>query len=209
MVVLCGLALAAPVAAESRIGILGGVNFATLHEAPAEEGLFSTRSLFEAGAVVDLGIGGRFSLRFEPMFLVKGSDVSFALSGPPPSAPNGALRLSYVELPVLLRVSFGTGSFRPYLLTGPTVGYLTNAKAQDLASGQEMDVLDTFKRTDVGASFGGGFSVPLGGARVFLEGRYSLGFKNILKETPDTAGSTLKTRGVQVAAGVTFRLGHH
>jgi hypothetical protein len=208
MVVLWGLALAAPVTAETRIGIVGGVNFATLHETPAEEGLFSARSLFEAGAVVDLGLGGRFSLRLEPMFLVKGSDVSFALSGPPPSTPNGAFRLSYVELPVLLSVSLGSGSFRPYLLAGPTVGYLTSAKAQRLATGEEMDTLDLFKRTDIGASFGGGFSVPVGGARVFVEGRYSLGLKNILKDTPDTAGSTLKTRGVQVAAGVTFHLGH-
>ncbi len=96
---LCGLVLVAPVAAENRIGILGGVNLATFHETPAEEGLLSTRTLFEAGAVADVGLGGNLSIRFEPMFLVKGSDVSFALFGPPPSAPNGGLRrINLVDL---------------------------------------------------------------------------------------------------------------
>jgi hypothetical protein len=208
LVVLCGSVLAAPVAAETHIGVLGGVNFATLHETPAEAGLFSTRSLFEVGAVVDVGLGGRLSLRLEPMFLVKGSDISFDLFGPTPAEPNGAFRLSYVELPVLLSVSLSTGGVRPYLLAGPTIGYLTGAKAEAFASGKTQDVLSTFNRTDLGVSFGGGFSVPLGGALVFVEGRYSLGLKNILKDTTDTQGGTLKTRGVQVAAGVTFRLGH-
>ena len=205
---LCGLILVTPVAAETRIGVLGGINLATLHETPAEEGLFSNRTLFEAGAVADVGLGGSFSLRFEPAYLVKGSDVTFALFGPQPSAPNGGLRLSYVELPVLLRLSLGAGSVRPYLLAGPTVGYLVSAKSQDFSTGEEMDVLETFNRIDAGVSFGGGFSVPAGRTLVFFEGRYSLGLKNILKDSEDTAGGTLKSRGVQIAAGVTFRLGH-
>lgn len=88
------------------------------------------------------------------------------------------------------------------------MGYLTSAKAEDLATGETRDELSTFNRADLGVSFGGGFSVPLGGALVFVEGRYSLGLKNILKNTADTEGVTLKTRGVQVVAGVTFHLGH-
>lgn len=208
LAILCGLALAAPAGAESSVGFLGGVNLATFHETPAEKGLFSTRSFLEAGGVVDVGLGRRLSLRFEPMFRVKGSDVTFALFGPAPSTPTGSLRLSYLELPVLLSLSLGSGAVRPYLLAGPTLGYLTSAKAKDNASGTETDALDAFNRTDLGVSLGGGLSAPVGRARVFVEGRYNLGLKNILKESKDTEGATLKTRGVAVAAGVTFRLGH-
>lgn len=208
LAVLCGFVMGVPVAAETRIGAVGGVNLATLHLTPGEEGFLSARTLPAVGGVVDVSLGRRLSLRFEPMWMVKGSDVSFELFGPQPSSPNGGLWLSYVELPVLLRLSFGAGSVRPYLLAGPTVGYLLSAKSEQYETGEEEDTLDVFDRTDLGISAGGGLSVPAGVALFFVEGRYSLGLKNIAKDSVDSAGETLKTRGVYIAVGVTFRLGH-
>ena len=208
LAVLCGFVVGVPVAAETRIGELGGVNLATLHLTPGEEGFFSTRTLPAVGGVADVSLGRRLSLRFEPMWMVKGSDVTFELFGPQPSSPNAGFWLSYVELPVLLRLSFGAGSVRPYLLAGPTVGYLISAKSERYEAGEEEDALDLFDRTDVGVSGGGGLSVPAGVALFFVEGRYSLGLKNIFKGSVASAGETLKTRGVLIAVGVTFRLGH-
>ena len=201
LAVIGGLALAAPVGAESSIGVVGGVNLATFHETPAEEGVtFATRSLFEAGAVVDIGLGRRLSLRLEPMFLAKGSNINLDFFGKTDTA---SLRLSYVELPVLLSLSLGSGSVRPYVLAGPTVGYLTGAKATDQTE-NDKDVLSMFVRTDLGVSFGGGLRFPADKAQVFVEVRYSLGLKNVAKDSGDVI---VKNRGVQVAAGVTFPFG--
>jgi hypothetical protein len=201
------LALTAPVNAETTIGAFGGVNLATLHEAPSEQGLaFSTKGLPEAGAVVDVTLGRRLSLRLEPMFLQKGSGISVNLFGTPSTA---TLRLSYLELPALLSLTLGAGPVRPYVMAGPTVGYLMSAKGTNDATGKETDVLKQYKRTDFGVSFGGGVRVPAGGAVVFVEGRYSMGLTNLPKDTGSAPGLTLKNRGVQVGLGVSFRLGHH
>lgn len=193
------LALASNAIAESEIGFLGGLNRATFHETPSEPGLdFATRNLFEAGGVLNLGLGGRFSLRIEPMFCTKGSKVTIDIFG----AETGTVRLSYLELPVLLNVSLSSGAVRPYIIAGPTLGYLTSATGTD-STGSKTDIKNNFKRTDPGISFGGGVRMP-GRPSFFVEARYTLGLANIAK---DSEGISLKNRGLQLAAGLTFPLG--
>jgi hypothetical protein len=97
-----------------------------------------------------------------------------------------------VELPVLMSLSVGTSSARPYFLAGPAVSYMTNAEVGA-------------NRTDVGIIFGGGGNVPAGGALLFAEVRYSRGFRSMLQNLP---GFGLKNVGVHLAAGVTFGLAH-
>lgn len=184
LAVFAGLVLAAPARAENRIRVLGGVNLASLN------GPFIPVTRFAGGVVVDLALGGRLSLHLEPMFVGKGGDYSCEACATPP-AVNKNFRLSYVELPVLMSLSFGTSPVQPYFLAGPAVSYMTNPEARS-------------NRTDVGITFGGGGAVSTGGALLFFEVRYSRGFRNMLKDVPAIG---LKNVGVQLAAGVTFPLG--
>jgi hypothetical protein len=120
----------------------------------------------------------------------------------------GSQRLSYVELPVLLSLSLGKANVRPYVLAGPTLGYLTSATATGDSNGKQTDILDQYNRAAVGVSFGGGVRIPAGRVRVFVEGCYNLGLNNIIKNTSgEPAGFALKHRGVQIVAGVTFPIG--
>jgi hypothetical protein len=193
------LALASNAIAGSEIGFLGGLNRATFHETPQESGLdFATRNLFLAGGVLNLGLGGRFSLRIEPMFCTKGSTVTIDIFG----AETATVRLSYLELPVLLNVSLSSGAVRPYLIAGPTLGYLTSATGTD-STGSKTDIKKNFKKADPGISFGGGLRMR-GRPSFFVEARYTLGLANIAK---DSQGFSLKNRGLQLAAGLTFPLG--
>ncbi len=128
------LTLATSASAETRIGLLGGVNVAGLRLTPAESGFsFSTLTRPTAGVVVDVSLNDRLSLLLEPMFLGKGSrfriepDGYFFKEG-----VTGSYRLSYLELPVLFRVS-GRGKVQPYVTAGPTVGYLLGASVSILA----------------------------------------------------------------------------
>lgn len=200
---VCGLALAAPLGAETHIGVLAGVSLAKLSLTPAEPGgEFSTRAGLAAGAVVDVGLGKSVSLRIEPIYIEKGSNVRIDIFGP----STGDLKLSYVEVPLLVKFSLGSGGARPYLLAGPTASYLLRAKGFSDESGETTDILDVFKRADVGVSFGAGVRMPAGHAAVFVEGRYTLGLKDIQKDKAES-DPTLKNRSVAIAVGVTFPLG--
>jgi hypothetical protein len=208
LTVLGGLALAAPLAAETRIGALGGANFAEFWVHPEEPGAAWSRQAYPgAGVTLEIGLGDSVSLRLDPMYLVKGTDFSFA--------PDdflfeqglvGSIKLSYIELPVMFRLSARGGSVRPYALLGPSVGYLTAAKVRSM--GHEADVQDQFEKIDFGIGVGAGLLFPAGRASIFVEGRYTFGLLDISKDAMDATPTTVKNRGIQVMAGFTIGLGH-
>jgi hypothetical protein len=198
------LALATSVSADTRIGLQGGVNVARLRVTPGESG-FSLTTLTRpaAGAVVDVGLSDKLSLYLEPMFLGKGSrfrieadDFLFA------DSVTGRFRLSYLELPVLFRVS-GRGKVQPYVMAGPTLGYLLSARIRGSSQGREMEEDDKadFKKLDFGLDLGGGVRFPAGSASLFIEGHYVLGLWNVEQDIYD---SKLRTKGFRAAAGLTF-----
>jgi hypothetical protein len=110
--------------ADTRAGILGGLDVANLHQTASSFLIFDYRSTtrLALGGVVDFGWGGRLGLRLEPMYVAKGSH--YLDPGCPCLRPQGYvplqndLRLSYLEMPVLLLVSLGRGRLQPYLLAG-------------------------------------------------------------------------------------------
>jgi hypothetical protein len=212
------LALSAPARAEVGIGVLGGSSFASLSQHPAEAGLgFDRHPFFGAGAVADVRLGRRLSLRLEPMFLVKGSGFSiepdlFLFQ----SRVTARFRLSYLELPLLLRFSSGSGRIRPYVMAGPSYGRLVRARVQGTdtkGKAVDEDVMKEFKRSDLGLGFGAGLVIPAGRSSTFVQGRYTLGLLNIAREQEgggeQEAGTRLENRTIQVMVGVTFPLGRH
>jgi len=70
----------------------------------------------------------------------------------------------------------------------------------------DEDGKDAFKKSDFGLDFGAGLLVPTGRSSMFVQGGYTLGLINVAKDSP---GSKLKSRTIQVMAGVTFALGGH
>jgi hypothetical protein len=210
---LGALALSASAVAEVHVGVLGGSSFASLSQQPAEGGVsFDDHSFFGVGAVADVRLGNRLSLRLEPTYVVKGSNFSiepdFFLFD---RRVTGRFRLSYVELPILVRVSSRNGRIRPYAMAGPTLGYLVRSRVQ----GRDGDVTvdedgkDLFKKGDFGLDFGAGLLIPAGRTSLFVQGRYTLGLVDVSKQDENAAHNTLKSRTIQAIAGVTIPLGRH
>src|SRR4030095_36827 len=103
---------------------------------------------------------------------------------------------NYLEIPLMVKFHFGDGEPGFFLMGGPSFGYLLNGTDKD-GDGQTNDLdLDFYKRTEVGAHFGGGIAV--GPVRFDL--RYILGFSNIFDD--DTTEVTIKNRGY--GAGIAF-----
>ncbi len=198
-------------------GVVGGVNIAGMDL--NDNGLdreISTRYLVGLGGVFGVSLSKNVSLQLEPMYLQKGG----ILEQYAPS-PDLFIKSSFLEVPLFLKITFGE-NIRPYILAGPTVGFLLNSEIKGEVSGLtfKADLNNILKRIDFGIGLGAGVSFPLGKGSVFLEGRYTFGLSNINKggTVEFESGSIaitdeveeqdeLSTKGFQIMVGFTFPIG--
>jgi hypothetical protein len=101
--------------------------------------------------------------------------------GHPMSPLEHGNRVDYVSIPILAKVTFGTGPFRPYFVLGPRI---------DLFLGYESRILkhvyDEFTDTNLGGTVGMGVERKTNRLKMLLELRYSPDFtdafeKDVLK----------------------------
>ncbi len=188
-----------------RLGVLGGSNVAALYQVSGPELLradYRSVARFDVGAAIELGGKGSLGLRLEPSYTGRGSKYS-----DPPctclrpigyvSADND-LRLSYVDLPVLLVRSLAHGSVRPQLVAGVVGSYLTNATLR--RAGVVSNLTYAYRRWDAGVVVGAGLGIDRGRGRLLVEVRYGLGLVTV-----DEASS--RNRGLQLLAGFTASVG--
>ncbi len=211
------LIISLPVSAQHRIGVVGGINFADLRITEPNDSIEknSTDSKFGIGALLALDIGKQYFLQIQPMYLVKGGTAV-----PDPGDPEYGFSASYLEVPLLLQKSFGS-KIKPYILAGPTIGFLLSSEVEVDLNGTlfTADLKDVSEKIDLGLSLGAGIIYPVGNFSLFLESRYILGVKDILKGGPIQfkAGNLvldeelepeleIKTRGISVMAGITIPL---
>jgi opacity protein-like surface antigen len=216
-VVLLALFIALPASAQVKLGLIGGANLANLNgkDVDGTKFDFSGRTEFGVGGVLDVSLSENISLRFEPMYLQKGGETT--VTDPDLGTATFALKAGYLEVPALLKIALGTSSIQPYLMAGPTIGFNLSSNLEFSAAGisAELDAKEITKSTDFGLAFGAGVSFPAGASSIFMEGRYNLGLSDIAKEGTLTfmgedlvsGDAEVKTRGVQIMAGISFPLG--
>lgn len=203
--------------AQHRIGVIGGLNIANV-DAEFDDATMdvSNKTVFGLGGVVDLRLNENFSLYMQPLYQQKGAlvtEVEDNLEFP--------FMFAFWELPVFLKAEFGS-TVRPYLIAGPTVGYLLSADTEVEYSGVTFtgDLKEVTEDFDFGLGFGAGLRYPIGTVSIFVESRYTLGLVNMQKGgtfeisagpiveeiTWDKEVDAYKNRGIQIMAGVTFAL---
>lgn len=215
VVALLALFIAPPAGAQVSVGITGGLNLATLNGKDIDGSKidFSGRTVFGIGGVLDIGLNENVALRIEPMYLQKGA--KFHSEDQDLGNIDVISKADYLEIPVFLKIALGTNSARPYLFTGPSIGFNLSSKFAIEVPGLsvEADIKEVTKSIDFGLGFGGGLSFSMGNNTIFLEGRYTLGLTDIVDDgTFEFEGeqselqADLKTRGFQIMGGVTFPL---
>ncbi len=206
------LVLAMPLWAQYQVGVIGGVNLANIHSDEMKDNLgmdLQNRTLFGAGAMFDAGLSEHFALRFEPMFLRKGAETKATEND---VETISRLKMDYLELPLMARFSLGSemSKAKPFLLAGPSVGFLLRAKSEsefaDITT--EADIKDELKNLDYGINFGGGLTLKAGNANLFVEGRYNLGLADVDDSANDNGVDVhVKNRGLELFAGIALPLG--
>jgi opacity protein-like surface antigen len=158
------------------------------------------------GLRIEVDLARNLSLALSPAYVGRGA--KFSVPGDVEDVTGGSARYDYFDLPVELKLSFGAGRTKPYVVAGPTLGLLARARGKvdfDDGTSEETDVKDTTKSTSLGLGVGAGLDLALGGqTRGFVEAQYMLGLTDI-NDDPDITES-MKHKGFELRAGVTFSL---
>jgi hypothetical protein len=210
---------------EYHAGAVGGVNVAgiDLKYSDGTDRVTSSRTTFGMGGVLGLKLKRNVLIEVQPMYLRKGgTDMADR------NNPNIDFNLSYLEVPVLVKVMFGE-AIRPYVICGPTFGIRLGAEAEaelgGVLSGGNLrtytaDLDDVTKSYDFGLGFGAGVSVALKMGTLFLDGRYTFGLVDLFEsglvewKSGDeviqggvSEEAELGTRGFTIMVGITLPLG--
>lgn len=196
--------LATPASAQRAIGVIGGWSVAKVKMTPSLGVPVVYRNSFAIGGVFHITLHDNLALQVEPMLIGKGAHADFVIfPGYEPEPIDIVSR--YFQIPVSLKLSFGEGSVRPYVMAGPSVAYTISAKQKaSYIPPEAEDIKGVTADFDVALGLGGGVSVAVRDKTLFVQGRYMLGVYDINRD-PSIPEVTTKTRGVEVLAGATFR----
>jgi hypothetical protein len=206
-------AILAPRPAEAQFAIRGGVNLVDLFGDDVETS--DSRPRLAGGVAMDLVSLGPLTLAPELYYAQKGAEnfQSRLAAGEP-----AEVSLSYVEVPVLLRlpIPVGSGRFQPYLAGGPVFGWQLDCEVRAGASGAREDcgqllggaqqLEETLRNFEQGIMFGAGvaFEVIQGLGAITLDARYARGLSRL---SDDANGPEIQNRALSLLLGYRFGRG--
>jgi Outer membrane protein beta-barrel domain len=119
--------------------------------------------------------------------------------------------INTITVPVLLKVAFGSESFKFFINGGGFGSYGLNVKAKDVLNGETTNSERKFEKDDprieYGAVGGAGIALGLGGsgAQLLIEGRYYYGLGNDNNDISNNNKSFV--RNIQGSIGILIPLG--
>lgn len=157
----------------SRIGLKVGGSLARYRGGDASGGGSTNLVGFCSGAILHLPVSSVFSVQPELLFSQKGVNNQSI-----PVRNNmfltGVERLTYAEVPVLVKLRSPAG---PFVELGPTFSYLLNASANTtFPAGASVDIRSSFNAFEWGYAAGLGYQQEDG---LFLGVRYSGGLSRV------------------------------
>jgi len=171
--------LAAPLAAQRwSVGALGGANSSTVGGSDAEGA--KSRVGFAGGAQVVRTLTDNVALEVDALYSMKGAKGR-------DEGGTADVRISYVEVPLLLRLGpRTTGTVRPFATLGASADFRLTCKAEmrerALSVSVDCDEFADFRSFDATLIGGAGIDAPLGAGTMTLTVRYGYGLRNLVKE---------------------------
>ncbi|HKK45954.1 MAG TPA: porin family protein [Balneolaceae bacterium] len=145
--------------AQAQLGLRAGVNFASYNDI---NGNVSSRTGFLVGAYYELKVPmSPLSIQPEVTYNQKGAESS-----------GTKIKVDYIEVPVLAKLSFSPGPITPHISAGPYAGFVVSSKAEN--GGTSVDINNA--QTDFGGIVGAGIDINAGVTKLNLGARYGFGF---------------------------------
>jgi hypothetical protein len=201
LVVILSLALAGMVYSQglSQKGIKAGLNIANMTGDNMEDA--KRKNVYAAGVFAVLDLNENVALRPEVLYSLKGAKMEESEEG---YNFKMTINLTYIDIPVLLQYVLPTsGSIKPQLFAGPSIGLLMGAKMKMEAGGEEEeeDIKDDVKSMDIGLVFGVGISIT---NNISIDVRYSMGMTNISDMEDDDDAGTVKNKVISAMLGISL-----
>ncbi len=202
VIVVCSVLMAGPATALVGFGIKGGLNVADLNDLKTidtiEQLEQESKTGFVGGAYLKFPFGP-FKLQVEGLYSLKGAKGSShnGLSSEP-----WETKLTYFEVPLLLKYELPTPALKPFFYGGASVAFLMKAeKRNERIDSDWVDITDNLKSTDYGLVVGAGIGV----FGITLEGRYTHGLSEMGDtKTGDILVDEAKNKTWSVMAGFDF-----
>ncbi len=189
--------------------------------APAVDGVLNFKQMTNVnfGLVAQVGFTNNFSIQPELNYVQKGFRIQESkdlnlYNVPIPLGVSAVTAIKYIDMPILAKYKFRNEGASGYVFAGPSVGYALSGNLETHAQviidikvatiPINLDAVN-YKRFEVGGVVGAGFEVPIGGAKLFGEARYTHGF-NAVYQVP-VIGSEVKNTSFGVSAGFTVPFG--
>jgi hypothetical protein len=163
------------------------------------------RTGFAAGVFIDFALVPNLGLRPEVLYVQKGSRVDVRhlryddIYG---STTTFTDRIDYLSFVLNVKLKTGNGPFGLYVFGGPRVD-LKAGTSTDAPDANLEDILDSYKSTVNGLTFGLGLERALGGiGPVLLEARYDYDFGEAARHVGSEATLTIDNRSFAVLVGL-------
>lgn len=153
-------------------GVRGGVNFATIANEDSNLDSPDNRTSFYAGLVAELPLHERFSLQGEVFYSGQGFDRSV-----PGGNDKVEYQVDYIQVPLLAKFYIVEGLS---VAAGPQFGFKVNEEIDYKPTSDGGDInTDGLKTFDFQGTAGLEYKFDNG---LFLQGRYSYGFSDLIKD---------------------------
>ncbi len=175
LMIILAIILTMTVSGFSQIdfGVAGGLNFSEFGGDDIDELNPDMKAGVSGGLYAEIGLFG-ISVAPEVLYTMKGSNLEF-------DDVEITTKLTYIEVPVLARLYLPFPIIHPFITAGPYFSTLLTAENEYTYGGETEtdDVKDDLESTSTGIKIGAGIKL----SRLTLSARYSMGMKNIAKET--------------------------
>ncbi len=199
--------VAVPLTGQTALGAYGAAALTDL----SGDGPPATRYLGRTGYVIgvqgDLFLAADLAISLQPSYAERGARIGYVMPGEEELRDSLDLRLSYVSIPVLLKII--AGHERTFFTGGIDLSFLVDANVE--GGDDQEDVSESLSALDVLAVFGFGVAVRKSAPTISLELRYVQSITNVASNQADPDVRPLPVRfrstGLQLLAAVMLRIG--
>ena len=158
---------------------------------------YSSKTGFAFGAEFDDFFSDNYGICVQLAYVQKGTTASFNYKAGGVGNTLGTFRagltFSYIQIPVLFKATFGSGSWKPVLFAGPEIGFKLSARGiGHLAQDTTIIAADNaFTTVNLGIMFGAGVTYEINRTTMlFLNAAYDLGLSNLNAHYIESSGAT-------------------
>jgi len=193
-----------PTQAQFSVGLLGDLSSSNISGSAPSGTKYTGRTGLGAGVILDYKVTDEVTISLQPMFLPKGTTISYDLLSYEEERDSVDAKFSYITIPIMAKVK---ASKVVYVTGGFDVGFLQSATATNINVDGEKDISDNITSTDISVNFGVGFTFEVSSFNLFFEGRYSQGLfnaSNYPEDNENDISSDFKNTGMQLLFGALY-----